>query len=190
MAQTASRVLRGVDMAGPHASLCVRARHSFRPLPGGPHMAAPQSPARYSAPVAGGWVPDVRVIPNLRSVPTSTEISRPIPSGRSPRLRQYKRGGGIATTPSTRWSWTISGEHDQGAELTECIHGKREASPQEKSSNTVAPTPMCSFGASSGCRGSSGGDRWHRGCHRTSQGIRPTYICPCSKDLGQPCRCT
>jgi hypothetical protein len=56
-------------------------------------MAAPQSPARYSAPVAGGWVPDVRVIPNLRSVPTSTEISRPIPSGRSPRLRQYKRGG-------------------------------------------------------------------------------------------------
>jgi hypothetical protein len=100
------------------------------------------------------------------------------------------KGGGIATTPSTRWSWTISGEHDQGAELTECIHGKREASPREKSSNTVAPTPMCSFGASSGCRGSSGGDRWHRGCHRTSQGIRPTYICPCSKDLGQPCRCT
>jgi hypothetical protein len=27
-------------------------------------------------------------------------------------------------------------------------------------------------------------------CHRTSQGIRPTYRCPCPKDLRQPCRCT
>jgi hypothetical protein len=26
-------------------------------------------------------------------------------------------------------------------------------------------------------------------CDRTSQGIRPTYSCPCPKDLGQPCRC-
>jgi hypothetical protein len=25
---------------------------------------------------------------------------------------------------------------------------------------------------------------------RTSQGIRPTYSCPCPKDLRQPCRCT
>jgi chromosome segregation ATPase len=25
---------------------------------------------------------------------------------------------------------------------------------------------------------------------RTSQVIRPTYICPCSSDLRQPCRCT
>jgi hypothetical protein len=29
-----------------------------------------------------------------------------------------------------------------------------------------------------------------KGCHRTSQGIRPIYRCPCPKDLGQPCRCT
>jgi hypothetical protein len=27
-------------------------------------------------------------------------------------------------------------------------------------------------------------------CHGTSQSIRPTYICPCPKDLGQPCRFT
>jgi hypothetical protein len=27
-------------------------------------------------------------------------------------------------------------------------------------------------------------------CGRTSQGIRPTYRCPCPKDLGQLCRCT
>jgi hypothetical protein len=26
-------------------------------------------------------------------------------------------------------------------------------------------------------------------CHGTSQGIRPTYSCPCLKDLGQSCRC-
>jgi hypothetical protein len=26
-------------------------------------------------------------------------------------------------------------------------------------------------------------------CHETSQGIRPTYICPCPKDLRQSCRC-
>jgi hypothetical protein len=25
-------------------------------------------------------------------------------------------------------------------------------------------------------------------CHGTSQDIRPTYRCPCPKDLGQPCR--
>jgi hypothetical protein len=29
-----------------------------------------------------------------------------------------------------------------------------------------------------------------KNCHGTSQGIRPTYRCPCPKDLGQPCRCT
>jgi transposase InsO family protein len=27
-------------------------------------------------------------------------------------------------------------------------------------------------------------------CDGTSQGIRPTYNCPCPMDLGQPCRCT
>jgi hypothetical protein len=27
-------------------------------------------------------------------------------------------------------------------------------------------------------------------CDGTSQGIRPTYSCPCPKDLGQLCRCT
>jgi hypothetical protein len=27
-------------------------------------------------------------------------------------------------------------------------------------------------------------------CDGTSQVIRPTYSCPCPKDLGQPCRCT
>jgi hypothetical protein len=27
-------------------------------------------------------------------------------------------------------------------------------------------------------------------CHVTSQGIRPTYGCPCPKDLRQSCRCT
>jgi hypothetical protein len=27
-------------------------------------------------------------------------------------------------------------------------------------------------------------------CDGTSQGIRPTYSCPCPKDLEQPCRCT
>jgi hypothetical protein len=27
-------------------------------------------------------------------------------------------------------------------------------------------------------------------CDGTSQGIRPTYSCPCPKDLGQPCRFT
>jgi hypothetical protein len=27
------------------------------------------------------------------------------------------------------------------------------------------------------------------GCHRTSQGIRPTYRCPCPEDLQQSCRC-
>jgi hypothetical protein len=27
-------------------------------------------------------------------------------------------------------------------------------------------------------------------CDRTSQVIRPTYICPCPTDLRQPCRCT
>jgi hypothetical protein len=27
-------------------------------------------------------------------------------------------------------------------------------------------------------------------CDGTSQGIRPTYSCPCPKDLGQPFRCT
>ena len=27
-------------------------------------------------------------------------------------------------------------------------------------------------------------------CDGTSQGIRPTYSCPCPTDLGQPCRCT
>jgi hypothetical protein len=27
-------------------------------------------------------------------------------------------------------------------------------------------------------------------CDGTSQGNRPTYSCPCPKDLGQPCRCT
>jgi hypothetical protein len=27
-------------------------------------------------------------------------------------------------------------------------------------------------------------------CDGTSQGIRPTYSCPCPKDLGQPYRCT
>jgi hypothetical protein len=26
-------------------------------------------------------------------------------------------------------------------------------------------------------------------CHETSQVIRPTYICPCPKDLRQSCRC-
>jgi hypothetical protein len=129
-------------------------------------MAAPQSPTRYSAAVASGWVLDVRVIPNLWSVPTSAKISGPIPSRRSPRLRQYK-GGRITTSPSTRWPWTVSGEHDQGAELTECIHGKREAPPRAKSSNTVAPTPTCSFGASTGCRGISGGDRWHGDCSKS-----------------------
>ena len=37
------------------------------------------------------------------------------------------------------------------------------------------------------------GDPWgllDAACDGTSQGIRPTYSCPCPKDLGQPCRCT
>jgi hypothetical protein len=29
-----------------------------------------------------------------------------------------------------------------------------------------------------------------RPCDGTSQGIKPTYSCPCPKDLGQLCRCT
>jgi hypothetical protein len=32
--------------------------------------------------------------------------------------------------------------------------------------------------------------RGGRVCDGTSQGIIPTYSCPCPKDLGQPCRCT